>query len=155
MSRLWSISAGVLLLALVPSANSDPETYQRQFVDRVVEFANFNRLNIARLNRDVHANCYIAVTVSTVISRDGGVKDAFIVRSSTVPVVDKYFLYVVRQAAPYKPLANDYEPTPDEVTITQEFSVDVQLWDHGIRSTRPCEPLMPRDSRPDENGAGG
>ena len=51
--------------------------------------------------------------------------------------------------------ADLHEPTPDEVTITQEFSVDVQLWDHGIRSTRPCEPLMPRDSRPDENGAGG
>jgi TonB family protein len=127
--------------------DADPLEYQRQFMEEVVEFANHNRLNIARLHRDIHANCYIPVTVATVIRSDGSVKDAFIVKSSTVPVVDRYFLYVIRQAAPYEPLANHYDPAPEEITITEEFKLDVQLWGYGTRSTRPCEELKPRESR--------
>ena len=64
--------------------------------------------------------------------------------------VDRYFLYVIKQAAPYQPLVNHYDPVPKETTVTQEFKLDVQLWGHGIRSTRPCEQLKPRDSRPDQ-----
>ena len=143
------------LLAVAFSLYADEWTYEQRFVDEVIEFANHNRLNIARLNRDVHANCYIPVTVTAVIRADGTLKDVFVAESSLVPVVDRYFLYVIQQAAPYLPLADHYDSVPEEITITREFSVDVQLWDHGIRSTRPCEPLMPRDSRPDENGAGG
>ena len=131
---------------------ADPLQYEHQFVEDILEFASLNRLSIARLHRDIHANCYIPVTVATVIRSDGGVKEAFIVKSSTVPVVDRYFLYVIRQAAPYQPLANHYDPAPEEVTITQEFKLDVQLWGHGIRSTRPCEELKPRESQPKEVG---
>ncbi len=139
----------VLVLALPGSAYSDPLTYQQEFTEEVVEFANLSRLNIARLHRDVHANCYIPVTIDTIILSGGSVKDVSIVKSSTVPVVDRYFLYVIEQAAPYQPLANHYDPAPEEITITQEFKLDVQLWGHGIRSTRPCEDLKPRDSQPD------
>ena len=139
----------VLVLALPGSAYSDPLTYQQEFTEEVVEFANLNRLNIARLHRDVHANCYIPVTIATIILSDGSVKDVSIVKTSTVPVVDRYFLYVIEQAAPYKPLANHYDPAPEKITVTQEFKLDVQLWGHGIRSTQPCEELKPRDSQPD------
>lgn len=132
-----------LLLAPAVSAYSDALTYEQRFVGEVTEFANLNRLSIARLHRDVHANCYIPVTVATVIRSDGSVKDASIVESSTVPVVDRYFLYVIQQAAPYEPLADHYVPVPEQITITREFRLDVQLWGQGIPSTRPCERLKP------------
>ncbi len=139
----------VLVLALPGSAHSDSLTYEQEFAEEVVEFANLNRLNIARLHRDVHANCYIPVTITAIILSDGSVKDVSIVKSSTVPVVDRYFLYVIEQAAPYQPLANHYDPAPEKITITQDFKLDAQLWGHGIRSTQPCEELKPRDSPPD------
>ncbi len=139
----------VLVLALLGSAYSDPLTYEQEFTTKVIEFANLNRLNIARLHRDVHANCYIPVTIATVILSDGSVKDVSIVKSSTVPVVDRYFPYVIKQAAPYQPLASHYDPAPEKITITHEFKLDVQLWGHGIRSTQPCEQLKPHDSQTD------
>ena len=139
----------VLVLAVSGSAHSDSLTYEQEFAEEVVEFANLSRLNIARLHRDVHANCYIPVTIAAIILSDGSVKDVSIVKTSTVPVVDRYFVYVIEQAAPYKPLANHYDPAPEKITVTQEFKLDVQLWGHGIRSTQPCEELKPRDSQPD------
>lgn len=117
-------------------------------MNEVIEFANHNRLSIARLNRDVHADCYIPVTMAAVILRDGSLKDVAIVKSSSVPVVDRYFQFVIEQAAPYPPLAEYYEPAPDEVTITHEFRLDIRLWSDGISSTRPCEELKPRDPSP-------
>ncbi len=139
----------VLVLTLPALAYPDPLAYQQEFVEDVFKFGNLNRLNLARLHRDVHANCYIPVTIATIILSDGSVKDVSIVKSSTVPVVDRYFLYIIEQAAPYQPLANHYDPAPDEVTITHEFKLDAQLWGHGIRSTRQCEELKPRGSQPD------
>lgn len=139
----------VLLLLLSGPAYSDALTYRQEFTAEVFEFANLNRLNIARLNRDVHANCFIPVTIATTILSDGSVKDVSIANSSTVPVVDRYFLYVIEQASPYQPLASHYDPAPEKITITQEFRLDVQLWGNGVRSTRPCEELKPRDSQTD------
>jgi len=141
--------ATALILALSDLACSDPLTYQHEFKEEVIRFANLNRLNIARLHRDVHANCYIPVTVATVILSDGSVRDISIVKSSTVPVVDRYFLFIIEQAGPYQPLANHYDPVPEKITITQEFKLDAQLWGHGVRSSRPCEELKPRDTHPD------
>jgi len=138
-----------LLLFLSESAYSDSLKYQQEFTAEVIEFASLNRLNIARLHRDKHANCYIPVTIATIILSDGSVHDVSIVKSSTVPVVDRYFLYVIKQASPYQPLANHYDSAPEKITITQEFKLDVQLWGHGIRSTQPCEELKPRDSQTD------
>lgn len=143
-----------LLLAPAWVAYSEVLTYEQQFVGEVTEFANLNRLSIARLHRDIHSNCYIAVTVATVIRSDGSVKDAFIVMSSTVPVVDRYFLFVIQKAAPYEPLADYYDPAPQEITITKEFRLDVQLWGHGIQSDRPCEQIKPRSSYPDKEVGG-
>jgi hypothetical protein len=141
-----------LLLVTFVSAYADELTYEQLFAREVIEFANHNRLSIARLHRDIHANCYIPVTVATVIRGDGSVKDVFIVESSTVPVVDKYFLYVIQQAAPYEPLADHYDPAPEEITVTQEFRLDAKLWGQGTPSTRPCQKLEPRESQPDREG---
>ena len=138
-----------IVLALTGSAYSDPLTYQQEFAKEVVEFANLNRLNIARLHRDVHAGCYIPVTIATVIIRDGSVKDVSIVKSSSVPVVDKYFRYIIEQAAPYQPLANHYDPVPEEITVTHEFRLDARLWSNGASSTHPCDELKPPGSQPD------
>ena len=137
------------VLALAGSAYSDLLTYQQEFAREVAEFANLNRLNIARLHRDVHADCYIPVTLATVIIRDGSVKDISIVKSSSVPVVDRYFRHIIEQAAPYQPLANHYDPVPEEITVTREFRLDVRLWSNGISSTRPCDELKPRGAQPD------
>ena len=145
----------VLLLSTVLSAHSDELMYEQEFVREVTEFANHSRLNIARLNRDIHANCYIAVTVGTIIRSDGSLKDAFIVESSTVPVVDRYFLYVIQQAAPYLPLADHYESVPEAITITREFRLDAQLWGQGTPSTRPCERLEPSESQPNRGRGSG
>jgi TonB family protein len=137
------------MLAVAFPLCADESTYEQRFVDEVTEFANHNRLNIARLNRDVHANCYIPVTVTAVISADGSLKDVSIAESSTVPVVDRYFLYVIQQAAPFEPLEGHFEPVPEDITITREFRLDARLWGQGIRSTRPCEKLEPREPRSD------
>ena len=131
----------LLVLALAEPAFADSQTYQQQFVDEVSEFANLNRLNIERLHRDVHADCYIPLTIATVIRKDGSVKDISIVTSSTVPVVDRYFRFVIEQAAPYPPLKEHYDPVPEETTITHEFRLDVRLWSDGVSSRRPCPRL--------------
>ena len=138
-----------LVLALSGSASSDPLTYQHEFAKEVAQFADLNRIQISRLNRDVHADCYISVTVATTILEDGSVKDVSVVKSSSVPVVDRYYRFIIEQAAPYQPLANYYDPVPKEITITQEFRLDVRLWSDGVRSTRPCDELKPRDSLSD------
>jgi hypothetical protein len=52
---------------------------------------------------------------------------------------------VIQQAAPYQPLVIHYDPAPEEITITEEFRLDVQLLSDGIRSTRQCEELKPRE----------
>jgi len=139
-----------LVLALAGSAYSDPLTYQEEFTKEVVEFANLNRLQIGRLHRDVHADCYIPVIIATVVLSDGAVKDVSIVKSSSVPVVDRYFRYVIEQAAPFQPLANHYDPVPEEITVTQEFRLDAGFWSDGISATRPCDELKPRGSKPDQ-----
>ena len=138
-----------LVLALTGSAYSDPLTYQQEFAKEVVEFANLNRLHIGRLHRDVHADCYIPVTIATIILRDGAVKDVSIVKSSSVPIVDRYFRYIIEQAAPFQPLANHYDSVPEEITVTEEFKLDVRLWSDGISSTRACDELKSRGSQPD------
>ena len=139
--------AGLLLL-MAALVRSDELTYEQVFAKEVTEFANHNRLSIARLNRDVHADCYIPVTVAAIILADGSLKDVVIVDSSSVPVVDRYFHFVIQQAAPYPPLADYFDPVPDEIAITHEFRLDVRLWSDGISSTRPCEKLKPRTSPP-------
>ena len=132
-------------LALAGAVYSGSLTYQQEFTEEVAEFANLNRLSIARLHRDVHADCYIPVTIATIILSDGSVKDISVVKSSSVPVVDRYFRYVIEQAAPFQPLANHYDPVPEEITVTQEFRVDTRLWNDGVSSTRQCDELKPRD----------
>lgn len=136
-------------LVLCGAAYADAQTYQKAFVDEVVAFANLNRLHQDRLNRDVHADCYIPVTIATTVLRDGSVRDVAIVRSSSVPVVDRYFRYVIEQAAPYQALANHYDPVPEEVTITYEFRLDATLWGHDSGSPTPCRELEPRNTEPD------
>ena len=143
--RFFSAS---LVLALTGSAFSDPLTYQQEFMKEVVEFANLNRLR-SGIHRDVHADCYIPVMIATIILSDGSVKDVSIVKSSSVPTVDRYFRYIIEQAAPFRPLANHYDPVPEEITVTQEFRLDIRLWSELISSTRPCDELKPRGSQPD------
>jgi hypothetical protein len=103
-----------LVLALTGSAYSDPLTYQEEFTKEVVEFANLNRLQIGRLHRDVHADCYIPVIIA------------------------------------FHPLANYYDPVPEEITVMQEFRLDAGLWREGISSAGPCDELKPRGSKPDQ-----
>jgi len=138
-----------LVLALTGAASSDPLTYQQEFTKEVLKFTSLNRLHIDRLHRDVHAGCYIPVIITTIILSDGSVKDVSIMKSSSVPVVDRYFRYVIEQTAPFQPLANHYDPVPEEITVTQEFRLDAGLWKDGISSTRPCDELKPRSSQPD------
>lgn len=144
--RIFSVG---VMLALAGSTLSDPQTYQQEFTKEIVKFASLNRLQIERLNRDVHADCYIPVTIATVILSDGSLKDVSIVKSSSVPIVDKYFRYVIAQAAPFQPLANHYDPVPDEIEITQEFRLDVRLWSDGTSTTRPCNEPEPRGPQSD------
>lgn len=86
--RLFGV---LLVLVLIGPAHGDSMTYEEAFVSEVIEFANLNRLNLSRLHRDIHADCFIPVTISTVIAQDGSVKGISIEKSSTVPVVDRYF----------------------------------------------------------------
>ena len=135
----------LLVLVLIGTAHGDSMAYEEDFVSEVIEFANLNRLDLSRLHRDIHTDCFIPVTISTVIVQDGSVEGISIEKSSTVPVVDRYFRYIIEQAARYAPLGSHYDPAPDKVTITHEFRLDARLWSDGIRSTRPCQELRPRN----------
>jgi hypothetical protein len=142
MIRLRSgVVVAFVAITILGFATADEATYQKAFVSKVVQFANLNRLNISRLHRDVHADCYIPVTIATVILSDGSVKDISIVTSSSVPIVDRYFRYVIEQAAPFAPLSAHIDPAPDEFTVTHEFRLDARLWSDGQRSTRACKKL--------------
>ena len=141
------VASGLLCLGIV--AVADRETYEQDFYEEVVEFANLNRMNIDRLNRDVHADCYIPITVATTINSDGTVSDISIVESSSVPVVDRYFRYVIEQAAPYAPLDGYFDPVPQEITVTRTFRLDVRLWGSGVGAERECDKLEPDTSQPD------
>jgi hypothetical protein len=136
IQNFFFVSLGLVLTGF---AHSNPLTYQQEFTKEVAEFASLNRLNIERLHRDLHADCYIPVTIATIILSDGSVKDVSIVKSSSVPIVDRYF----------QSLANHYDPVPEEITVTQEFRLDVRLWSDGISSTRACDELEPRGSQSD------
>lgn len=135
----------LMVLVAIGPADADSMTYEEDFASEVMKFASLNRLNLSRLHRDIHADCYIPVTISTVISQDGSVKEISIEKSSTVPVVDRYFRYIIEQAAPYSPLGRHFDPTPEEVTITHEFRLDARVRGDRIPSTRPCQELRPRD----------
>jgi hypothetical protein len=139
---LWPpFFATVLLVIVAAVAVADSTGYRQAFVDQVQRFANLNRLKLDRLNRDVHADCYIPVVIATTVRRDGSVLEIVIAESSSVPVVDRYFAFVIEQAAPFPALAKHYDPAPDEITLTQEFRLDVRLWSDGISSSGPCERL--------------
>jgi hypothetical protein len=127
---------------------SDPLIYQEEFEKEVAEFANLNRLR-SGFHRDVQADCYIPMIIATTILSDGSVQDVSIVKSSSVPTIDRYFRYIIEEAAPFQPLANHYDPVPEKITVTQEFRLDIRLWSDGISSTRPCDELDPRGSQPD------
>lgn len=143
-SKAWvNICAAFIGLVLCGPASSDEPSYHQEFVSKATRFANLNRLSITRLHRDAHADCYIAVTIATVIQRDGSVKEISVVNSSTVPVVDRYFRYVIEQAAPYPALDVYFDPVPAEVSITHEFRLDVRLRSDDLRSERPCQTLKP------------
>ena len=137
-----------LVLALTGSVFSDPLMYQEAFEREVAQFANLNRLR-SGIHRDERADCYISLIIATIILSDGSVKDVSVVKSSSFPNVDRYFRYVIEEAAPFQPLANHYDPVPEEVTVTQEFRLDIRLWSDGISSTRPCDELKPRETQPD------
>jgi hypothetical protein len=122
--------------------------YQEAFEKEVAEFANLNRLR-SGIHRDEHADCYIVLIIATIILSDGSVKDVSIVKSSSFPNVDRYFRYIIEEAAPFQPLANHYDPVPEKITVTQEFRLDIRLWSDGISSTRPCDELDPLGSQPD------
>ena len=139
---LWPpFFAAALLLFVADLAAADAAGYRLAFVAQVQRFANLNRLKVERLNRDVHADCYIPLVVATTVRSDGSVKEIIFVESSSVPVVDRYFEYAIKQAAPYPALADHYDPVPNEVTISHEFRLDVRLWSDGVRSAAPCERL--------------
>ena len=150
--RTRRLLVACLILITKVTANADPLMYEDEFVAELSEFINLNRLSIGRLHRDKHADCYIPLTVSTTVLADGTVKDAWIVESSSVPVVDRYFLWAIQQTAPFASLMDYYDPVPAEITITREFRLDVRLWNDGIASTQPCEALSPPDS--EDAGAG-
>ena len=135
--------------SLSDAGDSDHGQYQQQFAREVQEFASLNRMHISNLHRDVHANCYIPITVATTIGSDGTVKDISIVESSSVPVVDRYYRFVIEQAAPYPTLAEFFDPVPPEITVTSTFKLDASLWTSGVRSTRECDKLEPRGKMPD------
>ena len=137
------LATALLIFAAAPVFSGAPE-YEQEFAREITEFANLNRLNLDRLHRDIHADCYIPVTIAAVIASDGSLQSVSVVKSSTVPVVDRYIVYVTEYAAPFPPLSSHYDPVPETITITYEFRLDVTLWGHGVRSTRPCEELEPR-----------
>lgn len=137
---LWGLCIGLLPGAFVIA---DELAYKQEVLNKVSIFASRNRIKLAVLNRDVHADCYIPITISIAIRRDGTVEEVSIVKSSTVPVVDNWYRWIIQQAAPYPPLETHYDPVPDEIIITHEFKLDVRLWSENVRSTKPCEPLRP------------
>ncbi len=143
MKNKMAAATGLAIQLLTAQSFAGGESaYHNEFVREVHEFASHNRIQQSRLHRDVHADCYIRVIATATILADGTLKSVSIDTSSTVPIVDKYFAYAIKQAAPYKPIAEYYRPAPDEVSITHEFTLDARVYNDNRRSRKPCDELQ-------------
>ena len=121
--------------------SSAMSAYQQAFAAEVHKFALKTRIDQGMLNRDKHADCYIRVVMNAVISEGGRLERVSVEKSSGVPIVDKYFTYVIQQAAPYQPLSSQFSGGRQQVLISQEFMLDARLYNDKRRSKSPCDEL--------------
>jgi len=111
--------------------------YRAQFSNKVHKFAMRNRFHIGNINRDKFSNCYLAVKVDTTISANGKVKKVVVKKSSTVPMVDKYFKFVIEQAAPFKPLKGYFGSGVKQLVVSEDFKLDLNQ-QYKKRSSKSC-----------------
>jgi len=53
--------------------------------------------------------------------------------------VDRYYTYVIEQAAPYQPLSSLFSDGRESITMDAEFVLDARLYNDSQRSKRPCD----------------
>lgn len=112
--------------------------YKNDFNNRVYEFANKNRFNIANVNRDKYVNCIMQVGIETTINSDGKVMNAVIKEPSPIPMINKYFVYVINQASPFEPLAKYFGSSKQEISFLERFRLKLNLYENS-NVTEPCK----------------
>lgn len=109
-------------------------SYRTEFSDKVHKFAMRNRFHVGNINRDKFSHCYLTVKIDTTILASGKVKNVVVKKSSTVPMVDKYFKYVIEQSAPFKPLKSYFGSGIKQIVVTENFKLD--LYQHYKKKSR-------------------
>jgi len=111
--------------------------YQKHFAEKVYKFANKNRFNSGNINHDKYVNCYMQVGIEVTVAADGSVRRLTVKNPSLVPMIDKYFSYVAKQAAPFPPLEKYFADGLSELTFIEKFTLKVNLYEHS-KVTKPC-----------------
>ena len=111
--------------------------YQKHFFDKVYQFSNHNRFNTGNINRDKYTNCYMQVGIEVSIAADGHIKHLSVKEPSPIPIINRYFHYIVNQAAPFDPLKKYYGDELNQLTIFKQFRLNIPLHENSSVS-EPC-----------------
>ena len=103
--------------------------YKRHFAEKAYKFGNRNRFNIGNINRDKYSNCYMQVGIQVTVAADGAIKNLSVKYPSPVPMIDKYFSYIVNQAAPFDKLKKYFSDELNELTFVENFRLKVNLYE--------------------------
>jgi hypothetical protein len=133
----------VMLLSNYTVAAGERE-YHDLFYSKAHNFAERNRFHIANLPLDVRNRCYLAVKIRTTVLASGNPTQTEVIESSGFPQLDKYFQYVINQAAPYPSLDRYITPDTDVIALESLFVLDLRYFDEARRSSGPCSEFKMR-----------
>ena len=113
-------------------------TYKRHFSDKAYKFGNKNRFNIANINRDKYSNCFMQVGIQVTVAKNGELKSLSVKEPSPVPMIDKYFSYIVKQAAPFDKLNKYFGSELNELTFVEQFRLKLSSYENS-KVTKQCK----------------
>lgn len=135
----------LLFILLSDSATASGEReYHEAFYGKVIKFAERNRFHLDNIPLEIRNRCYLAVIIRTSVVADGTPMQTEVIESSGVPRLDKYFQYVINQAAPFPKLDQYMSPGIEAITLESLFLLDVRYYDEARRSTGPCSEFQTR-----------
>ena len=124
---------------LLAAANAKwHKQYKSHVVKKAYAFANRNRFQIDHVNRDKYANCYVETGVEITLLPDGSVKSLEVTNPSLIPKADKYFSYIIKQTAPFKPTKDFFSGELEEVVVYGTFRLNIGLYEN-IKIVKPCQ----------------
>jgi hypothetical protein len=112
--------------------------YKEVFDAKVHQFGNINRFNSMNINRDRYANCIMQVRIKTILDQTGRVISTEVTDPAPVPIVNKYFTYIIENVRPHEPLSNYIDSPPRELVIEKYYKLRISLYEYQ-KVTEPCK----------------